>query len=53
MNNKQLSEYHYGKDAPLRCPKCEAVWPEGSKFCGYCGTRLIKIKDTAKDTDTP
>jgi len=41
MNNKQLTEHLYGKDAPRRCPACQAVWPEPAKFCGYDGAKLI------------
>lgn len=41
MNHKELSEFFFGKDAPFRCPKCDTVWPDNAKFCGYCGTRLV------------
>ncbi len=28
------------KDAPMRCPSCQAVWKDNARFCGYCGTKL-------------
>ena len=26
--------------AGIKCPKCGAEWPEGTKFCGECGQKL-------------
>jgi len=52
VNNRQLSEYYYGKDAPFRCPDCQAVWPEGANFCGYCGVKLVKNIVAKEPTDT-
>jgi hypothetical protein len=26
----------------MQCPNCESNWPAGVKFCGSCGTKLVK-----------
>ena len=37
----------------MKCPKCQAENPEGSKFCGSCGAKLERICPSCKSPNPP
>jgi hypothetical protein len=37
----------------MRCPNCNNKVPEGKRFCGYCGYRLVPLEPGTFDEEAP